>query len=89
MTNEFRDALDWLRIAEFSCERDMPHDDVITTLRRALLIADKLMQEPSDNMIKEAIKAYNATESNGKNDHNEVCAEFRAMRDQMLREVGE
>jgi hypothetical protein len=50
------------------------------TIRAALLIADRLMQEPSEGMIREG------------GEQDMLCEYpadiFKAMRDQMLREVG-
>ena len=54
---------------------------ITLTIRRALLIADKLMDEPSDGMY---ASGRDEAEASGR-----VIAVFKSMRDQMLREVGE
>lgn len=52
----------------------------VETIRRAMLIADKLMQDPSEAMI----EAARNREEIGVPIYAEV---FKAMRDQLLREV--
>lgn len=80
---ESADSKDW--------PKDRHPDDFITvgelqTIRTALLIADKLMQEPSESMIRAGISAFNA-EPAGNDETPEVTAEWCAMRDQLLKEI--
>lgn len=55
--------------------------DTIYAIEHALKIADKLMQEPSEGMTDAAINSY---AENGK---FALVSHFKAMRDQMLKEV--
>ncbi len=78
---EFKDAL---KVLNNSIEylSNGQHEDVIKwsqTLRRSLLIADKLMQEPSPKMH---VLGRDLRDNNAPT--NEI---FKAMRDQLLREV--
>lgn len=95
MTNEFKDALDGLRKAEngnalkLGGEIYTRHDwcdHHIPAIHKALLIADKLMQEPSNEMYYAGINAFN----NPTNEYGAVWnGVFNAIRDQMLEEVGQ
>lgn len=57
------------------------------TVELALRIADKLMQEPTSAMIKAACHAYNEAPCDCENDVRPITAEFKAMRDAMLKEI--
>lgn len=94
MTNEFKDALDGLRKAENGnaiklggdiYTRHDWCDHHIPAIHRALLIADKLMQEPSFRMSE---IGFGAVVSLDREETAERAA-WKAMRDQMLKEVGE
>ncbi len=105
MTNEFKNALDGLQKAENGdalklggeiyarqdwCDHHLP------AIHRALLIADKLMQEPSEVMCMVGVGFPPNTARNNEIDDKWYQAglsvgrdSFKAMRDQMLKEVWE
>lgn len=104
--SEFREALEtWNKIEEdidfnMGCTMEeafnnRPIKEMKISIRKALQIADKLMQEPSEGMIwttKAAVKTtvsncdcgittWTATSANARKDI------YKAMRDQMLKEI--
>ena len=84
MMNEFREALELVEegyIALTSTGSTTNNKRISKTIRKALRIADKLMQEPSEGMLKKAIipKGTYCEFPNTKR--------FKAMRDQMLKEI--
>jgi hypothetical protein len=97
MTNEFKDALPyfekcWQEYAVMNPdERNIAH---VRAIRRALLIADKLTQEPSIGM--QEVEVFGAVSQENPQNIEEglitsasLVSVFKAMRDQMLKEVGE
>lgn len=80
MTTEFKDALDaydtFNANGEYVCDL---HDYTKGTIRRALKIAHRLMQDPSEGMIE---AAQNSPFDSYQDD-------FETMRDQMLKEIDE
>lgn len=99
MTTEFKDVLDWLdnnkteELAVIGNGNLEPFHlwTEYDTIRRALLIADKLMQPVDRNIAITGIKIYNETMGCGcgECDVQIMSTAFEAMRDQLLREVGE
>jgi len=78
MTTEYKAALEAINNHTNGRHATMLDDDVIETIRRALLIADRLMQEPSDGMV-EAGKDYF--------DQKRDLSGWEAMRDQLIKEA--
>lgn len=99
---EFKDALDWIereirsresfaRMADpktaHDQQRQIRHMHIA---KRALRIADRLMQEPSEEVLRLGYIGYNP----GGIYHpqapiNEMSSALKAMRDQMLKEIDE
>jgi hypothetical protein len=80
MTTEYKAALDAFD------DKNTTEEDIFAnheqTIRRALLIADRLMQEPSDGMIGIGIDADDARTG------YQTCRHiFKAMRDQLIKEA--
>ena len=88
MTTEFKDVLDKQPVTS-----DCYHAhgrwafENRERIRRALLIADRLMQDPSDGMYRKADEAFWHRKHSGRN----VCYEsiYKAMRDQLIKEATE
>lgn len=85
---EYKDALDRFEYADYQSEspcwvdaKKLLGNSTYDTIRRALRIAHELMQEPSEEMTKKAIESYN---QNGK---FALVSHYKAMRDQLLKEV--
>lgn len=92
MTSDFKDAFDalskilaWADVGQNSPgvrSVDIDVNEAGKTIRRALLIADKVCGEPSDAVV----EAGNLTLDGW---DNELLDAFKAMRDEMLREIDE
>ena len=101
MTNktEFAEALECIdqnvyeAICEYKCSsKEVDCDDVlgdktVETIKKALRIADKLMQEPSDEMYE---KGGGVTRRDYSKGHiSDPLMIFEAMRDQLIKELDE
>jgi ABC-type Zn2+ transport system substrate-binding protein/surface adhesin len=105
MTHDFKAAIEWVKQERQNHIENRGHYDLdfwlsrYDTIIHALRIADKLMQEPSDDMINSAYRsAYSDFEKHQlENSSNQVVEvtrvvnrcrlTFSAMRDQMLAEL--
>lgn len=62
-------------------------DSEIVAIRKSLKIADKLMQEPSNGMALAVCDIYERTDTEAKVMAEQAKYDFKAMRDQMLKEI--
>ena len=82
MTNDIDEAIEYANLAVNDDDSDYLYGHM-RTIRTALLVYKKLMDEPSNRMIDVAIDSY------GKNGDLALVTHFKAMRDQLIREVEE
>lgn len=80
MTHDYKAALEWFNRANW--DERVPE---IHATRHALLIADKLMQEPSREMIDAGVATWLREHETGLAN----AAEWKATRDQMLKEISD
>jgi hypothetical protein len=88
MTTDFKAALEWIKDQQRNgydiCTDPYFNDGHLETAILALKLADRLIGEPSDEVMD---AMYNSLES--KSDINGYFKAARAMRDQLLKECGE
>lgn len=92
MTHDFKAALGAV-IAGHDTQVEYPNSinrltlDELKAIIAALRIADKLMQEPSEGMALEVCNIYERTDTEAKVMAEQAKNDFKAMRDQMIKEI--